>query len=497
MVREQALRKLGGDILVSPEEPTISATEAEYPFPREFTESSPNALSVEPDAIGGVAAGRAAGAFEAPTALSAPPIEPRRAAERLALAARAAWTRGDAPALTRAGRHLFRLAGSGAGLPVAELDGTAAGNVGVTQELAREVLALGDLAAGRLAAPPAAVTLPWAEDPALWLPPRLVPELLGEDFVTYRSCAGLLERLRAGGPGAGARRAAERRAGGGEGRALPVVLGQLTSSAIALGRWSTATEHAAEGLALARIEGQAVEAAGLLAQLAWIAAARGRVADCRRLAAEALAIAAPRGYAPVAAMVTWALGLLELGLGRPARALDRLAPLASSSGSTPVLLLATADLVEAAVRSGRPAAAEPLLAQLDRWVELAGPAWALATTFRCRGLLAAGEEAEICFQAALDAGAASARPFAQARTELDYGVWLRRNRRWGEASARLRVALENFQRLGTSPWIGRTRVELAASGFPAGPVGIRLLPHDRRAGVFRGGGVRPAARGRC
>src|SRR6266487_6540090 len=323
---------MGGNMVVSPGEPTILASVGQFPLLREFRERSPRPSNAE------------------------------HTAELLALAARAAWVRGDAAALTRAGRRLFRLAGAGA--------------------LARDVLALGDLAASRLGPPPAGMTLPWASDPALSLPPRLVPELLGDDFATYRSCAALLERLYSSDPEAAppdgwsvqdSRRVL--------GRALPATLGQLTSSAVALGRWSTATDHAAEGLAMARIGGQAMEAAGMLAQLAWIAAARGQAAECDRLAAEALAITAPRGFALVTATVTWALGLLDLSLGHPARALDRLAPLASSSGSTPVLLLATADLVEAAVRAGRPAAAEPLLAQLDRWVELVGPAWALATTF--------------------------------------------------------------------------------------------------------------------
>src|SRR6266511_2714338 len=308
---------MGGNMVVSPGEPTILASVGQFPLLREFRERSPRPSNAE------------------------------HTAELLALAARAAWVRGDAAALTRAGRRLCRLAGAGA--------------------LARDVLALGDLAASRLGPPPAGMTLPWASDPALSLPPRLVPELLGDDFATYRSCAALLERLYSSDPEAAppdgwsvqdSRRVL--------GRALPATLGQLTSSAVALGRWSTATDHAAEGLAMARIGGQA------------------------------MAITAPRGFALVTATVTWALGLLDLSLGHPARALDRLAPLASSSGSTPVLLLATADLVEAAVRAGRPAAAEPLLAQLDRWVELAGPAWALATTFHCRALLAGGDEAEIC-----------------------------------------------------------------------------------------------------
>ncbi|HZD38446.1 MAG TPA: hypothetical protein VE664_07385 [Actinomycetes bacterium] len=400
--------------------------------------------------------------------------------ELLGLAARAAWVRGDAAALSRTGRRLFRLPGAG--------------------PLAREVLALGDLAAGRLGPPPVGTALRWAANPALWLPPQLVPELLGEDFGTYRSCTALLERLRSGEaarmgarqahrPGTGGRRAAE--------RALPATLGQLTASAVALGRWWTATDHAVEGLALARMGGQAVEAAGLLSQLAWIAAARGQAADCRRLAAEALATV-PGDCTLVTATVRWALGLLDLTLGYPGRALDRLAPLASSSGSTPVLLLATADLVEAAVRAGRPVAAEPLLAQLDRWVEVAGPAWALATTFHCRALLADGDEAEICFQAALEAGGGSVRPFAHARTRLDFGAWLRRQRRWVQAATQLRAARETFERLGASAWSERVRMELLASGAPAHwPAGGWMQSRDNRAGAYRGGGARPAARGRC
>src|SRR6266508_572351 len=351
---------MGGNMVVSPGEPTILASVGQVPLLREFRERSPRPSNTE------------------------------HTAELLALAARAAWVRGDAAALTRAGRRLFRLAGAGA--------------------LARDVLALGDLAASRLGPPPAGMTLPWASDPALSLPPRLVPELLGDDFATYRSCAALLERLYSSDPEAAppdgwsvqdSRRVL--------GRALPATLGQLTSSAVALGRWSTATDHAAEGLAMARIGGQAMEAAGMLAQLAWIAAARGQAAECDRLAAEAL-----------------------------------------------------------------------------------------ATTFHCRALLAGGDEAEICFQAALDAGGGSARPFAHARARLDYGAWLRRERRWGEAAACLRPALETFERLGTAPWAERARMELLASGAPVpGPAGDWTWPNDSRAGAYRGGGVRPAARGRC
>jgi hypothetical protein len=460
------------NLVVSTEKPTMLAIAGKHPLLREFQDRSLGTAITD------------------------------RTAELLAAAARAAWARGDAPALTRAGRRLFRLAGAGAPL---RLQGeTVPGGAQALHALAREVLALGDLAAGRLGPPPAGNALPWAGDPALWLAPRLVPELLGDDFGTYRACAALLGRLRSTSlaqrePGGG-----RAETGGGErGRhavaeALPAALGQLASSATALGRWSAASDHAVEGLALARSGDQQIEAAGLLAQLAWIAAARGRAAACRRLAAEALSIAAPKGCTLVTATITWGLGLLDLSLGHPEQALDRLAPLASFSGSTPVLLLATADLVEAAVAAGRPAAAVPLLAQLDRWVELAGPAWALATTFRCRALLASGDEAEICFQAALDAGGGPVRPFDYARTQLAYGAWLGRRQRSGEARAPLRAAAVTFERLGASPWAERARMELLAGGAAGpGPAADRIRPYSSRAGARWGGGVRPAARGRC
>src|SRR6266581_9438372 len=123
MVPRRALMNLGGNMVVSPGEPTILASVGQFPLLREFRERSPRPSNTE------------------------------HTVELLALAARAAWVRGDAAALTRAGRRLFRLAGAGA--------------------VARDVLALGDLAASRLGPPPAGMTLPWARDPALSLPPRL------------------------------------------------------------------------------------------------------------------------------------------------------------------------------------------------------------------------------------------------------------------------------------------------------------------------------------
>ena len=58
-------------------------------------------------------------------------------------------------------------------------------------------------------------------------------------------------------------------------------------------------------------------------------------------------------------------------------------------------------------------------------------------------------------------------PFEQARTELLYGEWLRRERRRVDARPHLRAAVELFQQLAVSPWAEQARSELRASGETA------------------------------
>ena len=54
--------------------------------------------------------------------------------------------------------------------------------------------------------------------------------------------------------------------------------------------------------------------------------------------------------------------------------------------------------------------------------------------------------------------------FERARTQLAYGVRLRRARRRIDARAVLQPALETFVRLGAQPWADTAADELAASG---------------------------------
>jgi len=127
-------------------------------------------------------------------------------------------------------------------------------------------------------------------------------------------------------------------------------------------------------------------------------------------------------------------------------------------------VLATPDLIEAAVRAGRTEGAQVALARLEQFTHAASPVWALALVARCRGQLSAGPTAERHFGEALRLHGESDRPFEQARTELLYGEFLRRAGRRTEGRRHLRAALEAFERLRAVPWEERARRELRASG---------------------------------
>jgi ATP/maltotriose-dependent transcriptional regulator MalT len=86
---------------------------------------------------------------------------------------------------------------------------------------------------------------------------------------------------------------------------------------------------------------------------------------------------------------------------------------------------------------------------------------------RGRALLAESEHAERYFQAALTGDTGEQWPFERAQTRLDYGEWLRRQRRIAEARPLLTMALDTFQRLGARPWIERAKAELRAAGIEA------------------------------
>ncbi|RFS87574.1 helix-turn-helix transcriptional regulator [Actinomadura spongiicola] len=214
-------------------------------------------------------------------------------------------------------------------------------------------------------------------------------------------------------------------------------------SRLLCGEHDEARALAREALEVAAETGQRGQAAALRSVQARQAAIEGDEVRCRALAADG-----PVGDA---------LGLLALGLGRPEDALEHL-----QDGAR---LATAADTVEAVVAAGRPDGAAEAMARLEEFARDAGQPWADAVASRCRALLTTDpDEAERHFTLALTAHREGGRPFERARTELLYGEWLRRSRRRAQARARLRAALDVFERLGAVPWAERARGELRAAG---------------------------------
>ncbi|WP_433384214.1 helix-turn-helix transcriptional regulator [Micromonospora sp. KLBMP9576] len=260
--------------------------------------------------------------------------------------------------------------------------------------------------------------------------------------------------------------AAEHRARGGAGR-LPTVLFFVAEGEVFAGRHLDALATATEALRLARDTGQQQWISQFSSVLAYLHAARGDEVACRRTAEEGLAGAAAGTISPGAPWAHWSLGLLELGLGRAEAALTRFERLTREPMRHHICATrSTADLVESAVRVGAPERAAEPLARFERWAGAARQPWADALVLRCRALLAADDQAETCYTAALELHDQDGRAVEYARTALLYGEWLRRARRKAEARGPLNAALEVFGRLGMRPWAERARGELTATGAP-------------------------------
>ena len=248
---------------------------------------------------------------------------------------------------------------------------------------------------------------------------------------------------------------------------LPFALQVQGAALIGQSRFDLAYATAEEGRRLAVDVHQPWAAAWNVVNLAVVAAVRGAEEQTLQHVEELRALVATSGASSVGCHVGRALGLLELGLGRPARALEHQLVMiaAARPESNPLFIFGVPDAVEAAVRCDRFEAVADHLNRFERWVQRFPNSVRLALLERCRALTDdAGAEAH--FERARElAGPLS--PFDRARTELLYDEWLRRHRRRVDARGHLRVALELFQQLAVLPWESRARSELRASGESA------------------------------
>jgi DNA-binding CsgD family transcriptional regulator len=189
-----------------------------------------------------------------------------------------------------------------------------------------------------------------------------------------------------------------------------------------------------------------------------------------------------RGLCRPRALTTWAAARMSLATGRPDGAVAALRAVRTAPGSggsggmhLTIRVLATPDLIEAAVKHGDPEGVPALLATFENWATEMDSRPMLALAARCHALLSPDDDiAEEQFREALRLHDGRDLEFERARTQLLYGRALRRRRRPAMAREHLHEALEVFDGLTARSWATQARAELRAAGGVSGPQ--KLLP---------------------
>ncbi|MEV0237674.1 AAA family ATPase [Nonomuraea sp. NPDC050786] len=236
------------------------------------------------------------------------------------------------------------------------------------------------------------------------------------------------------------------------------------------GRWAEARSVAAEVSAVASAAGLEHAEACAHALDATVFALLGDTDGARRGAGRALALVDPLESRSIAVSARRALGLAAVAEGNYDTAYAQFRAAFTDDGDPVhyhVSSTVLAELAAAAVRRGRREEAAELLERSARRLSTGGSARIAALLDRGRALLAEPDDAEPYFRAALADDMGEQWPFERAQTRLDYGEWLRRQRRIAEARPLLTAAHDTFQRLGARPWIERAKAELRAAGIEA------------------------------
>jgi DNA-binding CsgD family transcriptional regulator len=249
--------------------------------------------------------------------------------------------------------------------------------------------------------------------------------------------------------------------------ALPALLFHVARDHATTTGWAQAEASYAESVRLAEETGQLTERVMSLAGLAWLESRQGHADRCREHAAEVLDAPATSQVHMAGAWARYALGDLELSLGRPARAVStfrELIRLLEVHELADADLVPAAELVDALLRLGEAPEAAALASAYERSAREKGQPWAVARAHRALALLADDAAFPELFEAGLEAHAATLDRFETARTRLAYGERLRRAALRVRARDHLRAALDEFEDLGAALWSERAAVELTATG---------------------------------
>jgi DNA-binding CsgD family transcriptional regulator len=140
---------------------------------------------------------------------------------------------------------------------------------------------------------------------------------------------------------------------------------------------------------------------------------------------------------------------------------------------------ALAELIEAAVRTGRFDEARSAHERLEARARAVGTDLALGIHARSAAMIAEGADAETRYLEAIERLGRGGADALLARTHLVYGEWLRRQQRRVESRAQLRRAVELFVAVGAQDLAERAGRELRATGETSQPrYTERLTPQE-------------------
>jgi DNA-binding CsgD family transcriptional regulator len=306
-------------------------------------------------------------------------------------------------------------------------------------------------------------------DAAVWELPR---ESDHGRILTLSAAAACTDRL------AGCRVALRRvaRDGPASGAVLPAMsaLTLLSLDGFMTGAWDDAEQLGGECLRECQARGYPSRAWLARAHLALIAAARGQDDLVRELTGEMLRWALPRGVGAAQLAAHRAGSLAALGRGDFEEAYREATAISPPGILAPQAPWVMIDLVEAAVRTGRPhEAAAHVTAIRQAGLAAISPRLALLATASA-ALAAPSSAAGRLFEQALGLPATYRWPFDLARVQLAYGEHLRRVRATSKARTHLSAALVTFRALGARPWADRAANELRATRLSVASAESRL-----------------------
>ena len=278
----------------------------------------------------------------------------------------------------------------------------------------------------------------------------------------------------------------------GELSALPLALSQRLFVHLHAGELAEAAALVDELAAIREATGDRLPAYGAMTLAGW----RGRD-EATRLVEIVVADATARGESIGVILAHYTGSVLGNAQGRYEQALASAELATAYPEELGNSIWGLVELVEAAVRCGKPDRAAYALERLTASTQPAGTPWGLGVEARSRALTLTltgdDEAAEHHFRASITHLESSLGRSELARAHLVYGEWLRRQRRRADARTQLRTAHGMFDAMGMDAFAARARRELRATGESArkrtADTALALTPQEAQIARLAGEGL--------